>query len=72
MFAVWSCISFVWQSYLSNTTVVAAKNSSLLARIEIVDFLAAIFFAMTFVKDLILANSKRRLAGQMDGDAFWV
>jgi voltage-gated potassium channel Kch len=59
IFAIWSCVSFIWDSYLSDTIQSAVENASTIAGIEMVDFVVSLFFALNFMKDFILASSKR-------------
>ncbi len=59
IFAVWSCVSFILDSYLSDSAESAAANASTLVTIEVVDFLVSLFFALNFCKEFILASAKR-------------
>ena len=59
LFSIWSCVSFVLQSYLSPTSEKAHANAAAISAIDDVDFVVSIFFALEFFKDFILARSKR-------------
>jgi hypothetical protein len=55
--SVWSCISFVWQSYLSPTPAKAQANAAAIIALDNVDMAVSIFFALEFAKEFTLARS---------------